>query len=418
MRSTNELFQLIKSLTKNEKRYFRMYASMQKGDKIYLRLFDEISRQKVYNEEMIKEKLSGEKFIKQLSFIKNYLYKLIFKSLISFYSESLPDLKISSLIVRAKILFNKALYAQYFKTLAKAKAIAAEYERFGYLIEIIDMERIIVKKEEIVKKDYGKLYNEAESALNQSKNLFGYSKLLNKAFRINRSMGKARDETARDAVRKLLDNSLMEGERIAKSSRAKEMYYLIMETVSQTDNEHESLLENAGKRLKIIEHNPRAFEGHIINHKKDVLFKLLMLSAETKNYDGVEEYFKKFKNASGLRNISEEISNFSFYADFMLNKLIKEGVIKQQSNIIDYIETNLKEYKNKIGIVSELSLRYKIIKLLVLTGNYEEALPRINSLLNHPQLNIRSEFECYLRLLNLIVHFELENYEIDLQVSL
>jgi hypothetical protein len=51
MKPSNELHDLIKSLTKSEKRFFKLHSSLQAGDKNYLRIFDAIDKQKVYDEE-------------------------------------------------------------------------------------------------------------------------------------------------------------------------------------------------------------------------------------------------------------------------------------------------------------------------------------------------------------------------------
>ena len=64
MAKKGELFLLIKSLSRTEKRYFRMFANMNKGSANYLRLFDAIDKQEVYDEKTIKEEFQGETFVK------------------------------------------------------------------------------------------------------------------------------------------------------------------------------------------------------------------------------------------------------------------------------------------------------------------------------------------------------------------
>ncbi len=51
------LFELIHSLTKSEKRQFKLMSLLHSGDKSYLKLFDEIEKQKKYDEEKIKENI-------------------------------------------------------------------------------------------------------------------------------------------------------------------------------------------------------------------------------------------------------------------------------------------------------------------------------------------------------------------------
>ena len=87
MKPSIELFNLITSLTKSEKRFFKLSSSLQSGDKNYLKIFDFIESQSYYDEAKLKEEFKAEIFVNHLPSEKNHLYKLILKSLRAFYSE-------------------------------------------------------------------------------------------------------------------------------------------------------------------------------------------------------------------------------------------------------------------------------------------------------------------------------------------
>ena len=55
MKPSTELFKLIKSLTKSEKRFFKLTSSLQSGDKNYLKIFDFVEKQTTYNEDELKK---------------------------------------------------------------------------------------------------------------------------------------------------------------------------------------------------------------------------------------------------------------------------------------------------------------------------------------------------------------------------
>jgi len=74
MKPSTELFDLVKSLTKSEKRFFKLSSSLQSGEKNYLKIFYVIDRQKSYDEEAIKEQFKKETFIKHFPSEKNHLY--------------------------------------------------------------------------------------------------------------------------------------------------------------------------------------------------------------------------------------------------------------------------------------------------------------------------------------------------------
>ena len=52
MEASTELFNLVKSLSKSEKRFFKLSSSLQSGEKNYLKIFDCIDKQKSYNEDV------------------------------------------------------------------------------------------------------------------------------------------------------------------------------------------------------------------------------------------------------------------------------------------------------------------------------------------------------------------------------
>jgi hypothetical protein len=69
MSNRKGLFDLIRSLTKSEKRYFRLYCSLQNGSKLYLDLYNKIEKQKSYNEKNLLELFKSNKGM--LAFNKN-----------------------------------------------------------------------------------------------------------------------------------------------------------------------------------------------------------------------------------------------------------------------------------------------------------------------------------------------------------
>ena len=66
MTKKGNLFFLIQSLSKSEKRYFKIFCFGQKVDKNYLKLFDAIDAQEVYDEAAIRRQFAKATFIQQL----------------------------------------------------------------------------------------------------------------------------------------------------------------------------------------------------------------------------------------------------------------------------------------------------------------------------------------------------------------
>ena len=141
MKVTDDLFQLIKSLTQSEKRFFKVYASLHhiKGDdNKYFKLFNAIDKQKIYDEELIRKQFGNEKFLKQLFVVKNYLYHTILKSLRVYNSEKTKQSELIDLLKDIQTLYDKSLYKQCRKFVDKAKKIAYEYEMQAQILAVLD----------------------------------------------------------------------------------------------------------------------------------------------------------------------------------------------------------------------------------------------------------------------------------------
>ncbi len=138
------LFQLIKSLTKSEKRSFKIFAKRigNPDEMKFIQLFDAIDKQFNYNEEQLMVKIPQLNKI-QLPNLKSHLYRQILLSLRLSYVNQITDIQIKEQIDYARILFTKGLYIQSLKLLEKAKQIAISTNKPILQLEIVDFEKFI-----------------------------------------------------------------------------------------------------------------------------------------------------------------------------------------------------------------------------------------------------------------------------------
>src|ERR1700712_1376179 len=143
-RSTDALFQLVKSLEKSEKRNFKLYVSRNSGgeDLKVVQLFDAIDKMEVYDEELLLKKTPAIKK-QQLSNSKAHLYRQILASLRLIKQEDNIDIQLHEQMDYARILYNKGLYLQSLKILDKMKEMARLKNQFTYLQQALFFEKNI-----------------------------------------------------------------------------------------------------------------------------------------------------------------------------------------------------------------------------------------------------------------------------------
>ncbi len=127
MPKRDKLFQLVRSLTKTEKRYFSIYTQLhaKSENNDYLKLFRELERQETLDESRIKQNLAGERLLDHYAVTKSYLYDLILKAMRS-YSKHSEDKRVLDLIQDVEFLSSKGIFDQAMQLLLKAKEIAEE----------------------------------------------------------------------------------------------------------------------------------------------------------------------------------------------------------------------------------------------------------------------------------------------------
>ena len=139
----DNLFILIKSLTKSEKRQFTLYVGRMDSNENskFLNLFQLLDKMNRYDEKVILKK--GIVTKQQLSNLKAHLYKQILISL-----RMNPMHKNIRILIReqldfATILYQKGLYKQSLKILEKSKLLANKHQEKYVAYDIVELEKII-----------------------------------------------------------------------------------------------------------------------------------------------------------------------------------------------------------------------------------------------------------------------------------
>ncbi|MGB8191026.1 MAG: hypothetical protein WCF67_03860, partial [Chitinophagaceae bacterium] len=143
-RTTDALFQLVKSLEKSEKRNFKLYIKRNSSsdDLKIIHLFDAMDKMELYDEELL---LKKNKSIKkqQLSNMKAHLYREILASLRLINDANNIDIQLHEQMGHARILYNKGLYLQSLKVLDRMKEVARAHNQVTYLQQVLFFEKKI-----------------------------------------------------------------------------------------------------------------------------------------------------------------------------------------------------------------------------------------------------------------------------------
>lgn len=417
MKPSTELFDLIKSLTKSEKRFFKLSSSLQAGDKNYLKIFDAIDKQTDYDEMAIKKHFNKETFIKHFPSEKNHLYKLILKSLRSYHSDNSVSSILKQEIKNIEILYNKALFKECNKFLMRAKKMAIAHEKFYFLFELISWEKLLLEEafeDGQFTKDLDTLIKEEQEVIEKLRNLAAYHVLYSKINYVFRSGGFVRDDEDRKLVEEIANHPLIKGKNTALSKRAATICFYTQGFCQLANGDYKLAFEKFTRVKDILDNNK--------NIKKDLnkryvrtMSNLLVCLIDQHDYAQARQMIKNMRETvtpASFKRTDIQVSTFKDTCIGELRICYLTGEFEKGLQTVEEILKGLDKYEGKLHKEQELVFYYHIAYIYFGAGLYNKALFWINKVLNDNENTLRQDIYSYARLFNLVIHFELGNYDL------
>lgn len=414
MKPSNELFNLIKSLTKSEKRFFKLNSSLQAGDKNYLKIFDYIERQPRYDEDELKDAFKDEIFIKHLPSEKNHLYKLILKSLRAYYAEQSVSAILKQEIKNVEILYRKALYKECGKFVKRAKKLAREFEKFYYWFELISWEKKLLEEayeEGVFDHNLDELIEEERLVIEKLRNLAEYHILYSKINYIFRSGGFTRNEHERQIVDEIADYHLIKGKNTAISTRATTICYYIKGLCAASKRDYEDALINFKKSKMVMDSNAKIKTDLETRYISTIGF-ILQCYIDTNEFEKARHSIEEIKGLSkgkGFSSIDSEVRIFNASYIGELQLFNRKGEFHKANLLLEPIEEQLDKFDDKITKEKQLLFTYNLAYTAFGMEDYRGALRRINTVLNDNEKMLRQDIYSFARIFNLLIHYELAN---------
>ncbi|MBN9295610.1 MAG: hypothetical protein J0I41_01305 [Filimonas sp.] len=416
-RSTDELFQLVKSLEKAEKRNFKLFLKRAGGsdDLKIVQLFDALDKMEEYDEALLLKKNADIKK-QQLSNMKAHLYRQILSSIRMTKDEHNIDVQINEQMGYARILYNKGLYMQSLKLLEKIKQIARSSNQVTFLMQALIFEKKI-ETLHITRSMESKAEQISQEVSQANAHLSLLNKLSNLSLQLYSwyvKMGHARDEKDVSAV-KLFFESNLPVYKLTEMGFYEKMY--LYQCYCWYGFVLQDLLmyyRYCKKWVDLYEKEPIMLGIETDQYIK-AYHNLLSAHFNTTNYDGFKKDLDKFEAFAASEyantNANVRLQTFFYLATARINKHFLEGTFTEGLLLVPEIEENLNEFKIQMDRHRVLVLYYKIACLYFGSGDNEKAIDYLNKIINW-KVDLRTDLQCYARLLHLIAHFELGNMDL------
>lgn len=407
----NDIFLLIKSLSKKEKDFFKRYVYLitEKRQNHYTILFDAIVKQKNYNEIVLKKKLKKE--IKFFAVVKNELHSNLLKSLELYHEKKMPKNQVRSLLNISEVLLSKGLGRIERSVINKAEKILDDDENF-YLIPILNKRMnaffsnlaLDKDKENEENKVYEKLIKATESFIQETHYLWLHLKMLKRHI----EYGTHRDDVGIQELKKIVNDPLMTSQP-AKASFIGRYYY------DNTWGLYHLTMDEYKEASVYVTKIVYDFENH--KSRKNSYLHFIALSNAIITYEYLNEFQKTKYYLDRMEKMCDEGidyrrqgGNFSFYYknrlvnEIQMSSIYNAELIKKLSKKIELLKANT-SIRDQMEV--ELSAAYYCFCF----GKNSDSLLFLNNILNTRKGKLNVSTYSLAMLLNILTHFEMRNYD-------
>lgn len=407
----DNLFILIKSLSKSEKRQFKLYVGRLgvNEDSKFLTLFTILDKFKVYDEAAILKK----GFIKkqQLSNVKAHLYKQILISLRLNPSHQNIRIQIREQLDFATILYHKGLYKQSLKILDRAKTLAISNEEKNVAYEIIELEKVI-ESQYITRS----IENRAHELTEQVKQISAQNTLASKLSNLSLQLyglflktGYVKNDNEYKNVKDFFEEHLPDYDISNMGFREKLWLYKSYLWYSFLIQDFLSCYKYSRKWVDLFYDTPNQITLNpvfFLRGNQYLLETLFFIKDHNKFKRVLEQLENTASKPSFPKNDNVESLKFLYIVTNKFNLHFIEGSFRDALPLVDQVNEGIKKHGARIDEHHIMVLFYKIASMYFSISKYKECITYLDKIISNKTLEMREDLLCFSRILNLVAHYE------------
>lgn len=418
------VFELIRSMSKAEKRNFKLYATRLSGNQQakFIALFDCLDGMEEYNEKRILQRCPIKK--EQLPNMKAHLYKQILVSIRLLEVQHSLHMQLHEQLDFARILYNKGLYQQSSKLLDKAADLALQSEQYTVALDFIELQKKIdtqnTTRGMISKSE--KLNRLADTLCDRITRISELANISTQLYGLYLQLGYTRTQKDINLIIHVYGQRLSKYENLPEDKLSfTERFYLYQAYAWYHYILHNMLLcyKNVRHWITLFDEHPQMkrlmFDAYMRGYSR-LLDSLFLL----RSYKRFAQTLNTFEHEiAGIDNVGDNsrMIALQIYYTHQINKSFYEGAFNEGIKIIPEVEAFIQRYQNHLDIHHRMLLYYKIACLYFGNGDYDACMSYLKRIISTRDPLIRRDLQCYARILNLICSYESgSDYNIDYQI--
>ena len=398
-----DLYDLVHSLSKSEKRYIQLHSAAETLD--YMELWKILLKEENYDEARLKKEYADANFMKNFAMSKQYLFERILLLLDRFRKQTDAD-TLTEKGRLVKILWEKGFKSKAKSRLKKALKKAEEGELFEVQLALLEIKKTFPET------DYKETIKEVKTCLEKLQNINEYWEISRAIYEKQQELRKKRSYIKEQELSELFNTPKLFNNSFAKTFRSRVYYYHARTTYFFATDQKESAYSGNRTFLKLLEDHPKQLKmmpERYLSILNNLLIDSLALEKEKEFVEGLGK-LRSLPSQKAFKSI-KDIDARVFRQGMLLeiNSLLGKKKYIEATKLISPLQLGLDKYGDKIASVHLTILEYLSTYLLFLDERYEEALDGINEILKRES---SGEIFQFVLVLELLTHFSLKNNEL------
>lgn len=416
----DQLFLLVKTLTKAEKRNFKLYANRFKSEigLKFVKLFEVLDKMDTYDEALVLKKLKDTTKT-QLANTKRHLYKQILISLRLIHQQKHIDVQIREQLDFARILYGKGMYMQSLRTLDRISKVAYDNHQDLLHLEILEFQKQIESRHITRSRS---VKDKMESLLFESQRRSRIAHITSKLSNLNIQIqgwyiqfGHIHNPKEASVFKEYF-NANLDGdfseykltffEKINLFQSHLWYHYVMLE--------FKECLVYARQWVNLFE-----VEEHMKDKDPDLYLRGLYYSMtfaffekDTKQFIEYLDRMKRFIDEYLLEaNDNTQMIAFMYVNLCRLNLIFLNKEFEEAPKLIQEISEQLPHFEAFMDVDRTLLFYYKFACIYFCLERYDTALTYLNEIIHHKTELVKEDLHINALLLQMMCHYEMESFD-------
>lgn len=419
----DQLFLLINSLSKAEKRNFRLYATRNQSgkDAKFVQLFDVLDKLDDFDETTILKKLPHVKK-HHLPNLKRHLYRQILTSLRLIHIQKNIDIQIREQIDFARILYGKGMYMQSLRILDRIKQIAIEHHQDLLHLEILEFQKLIearhVTRSRSVEHKMDVLLGESETRCTVTfySNLLSNLNIKIHGWYIDQGHARTPDDKAK--IKAFLDQNYPEHmhfsprkETFFERVNLNQIYlwfHYINQDFQRAEEQAKQWVNQFFRNSQMQEKDPDLYMRGLY-----YLLVFLFINQDRREHAYYLHQFAQYVEDADIYLNTNSRMVASFYLNLSrVNDMFLNGDYRSANKLIPGIEQEIELYKHHADRYRILLFYYKFAWTKFALGEFDSAQDYLNEIVLVKNDVLREELYYFARVLQLLCFYQNNDYDI------